>query len=331
MSGTIFSQMRRYVRDGALEQAAGQMGSLMKSVPDGLPLEVASEGRRLVGQSRVIAELPIANALEARDSFRKDLLSFLTRLEQAWGGLPLPAIAKPVGRPPPPDPQSPLIDRREAALADNPIRRLAWLEDGLAAARAVCRITVDAKKHGTGFLLRNGRLVTNNHVLESAADARSAVVLFNYQEDRRGVPLRHVEYKLNPDDFATSALLDCTIVGVVAPADELRELWGGLAIADSDPQDSASVSIIQHPEGGYKRVALVGSVVTGAASPPHVYYETSTMRGSSGAPVLDDDWRVVALHRAAGEWWEPRRRYVNNEGVLFSAIRADAELRAQLG
>jgi hypothetical protein len=36
------------------------------------------------------------------------------------------------------------------------------------------------------------------------------------------------------------------------------------------------------------------------------------------------------VHRAAGEWWEPRKRYVNNEGVRISAIAKEPTLARRL-
>jgi hypothetical protein len=54
------------------------------------------------------------------------------------------------------------------------------------------------------------------------------------------------------------------------------------------------------------------------------------MKGSSGAPIFNDDWKVVALHRAAGEWFELSKRYVNNEGIRTSAIMAEPALAMRL-
>ncbi len=49
------------------------------------------------------------------------------------------------------------------------------------------------------------------------------------------------------------------------------------------------------------------------------------MKGSSGSPVFNDDWEVVALHHAGGMLLEPetKRRYFRNEGILISAILDD--------
>jgi V8-like Glu-specific endopeptidase len=319
---TIFDIIRKYVVAGELEQAAAQMGSAIQGAGERLKASVRDDGLLLVKQAELVA------SSAARRDYRNRLLIYLPRLEQEWGDLPRPLVLPPAGQPPKPA-TSPTVDRREVALIENPIRRLAWLEQGLLAAQAVCKV-LGRRAVGTGFLLGNGRIVTNNHVLPTKAEAKEAYVLFNFQEDLRGLPMQHVAYQLQDDDFETSESLDCTIVGVAASCDELRR-WGAVDIETTrELSESASVSIIQHPEGNYKRIALTGSVLTSVDRPPYLYYETSTMKGSSGAPVFNDDWKVVALHRAAGEWFEPSKRYVNNEGVRISAIMAEPALAMRL-
>ncbi len=91
---------------------------------------------------------------------------------------------------------------------------------------------------------------------------------------------------------------------------------------------TSGISIIQHPDGGFKQVAIAGNVISGGDI-RSLYYVTSTMQGSSGAPVFDDDWRVVALHQGGGTWSVAQERFVNNKGIRFSAISADPLLAAE--
>jgi len=56
------------------------------------------------------------------------------------------------------------------------------------------------------------------------------------------------------------------------------------------------VNIIQHPEGGYKQIVLGNNRVLELVE--HFFlYEADTLPGSSGLPVFNRQWEIVALHR----------------------------------
>jgi len=59
-----------------------------------------------------------------------------------------------------------------------------------------------------------------------------------------------------------------------------------------------AVNIVQHPRGDPKRVAFRNNLVSGADA-TCIRYFTDTDAGSSGSPVCDDRWQVVAIHRGA--------------------------------
>jgi len=84
------------------------------------------------------------------------------------------------------------------------------------------------------------------------------------------------------------------------------------------------VNIIQHPAGRPKEISFQSNFVeyTGGNV---VQYVTSTLNGSSGSPVFNDGWEVVALHHAGGNIPEPttQKRYFRNEGILAEKILFD--------
>jgi V8-like Glu-specific endopeptidase len=220
--------------------------------------------------------------------------------------------------------------------AASTFRPVAFLERGTKAARSVCRVVLPLKPGedkpgtGSGFLIDGSILITNHHVLPDAATARAAHVEFNYQTDELGADLTPTAYDLDPDApdgfFATSPLDeqngdDWTAVKVKGdPATK----WGTLRIfklEDGTPKEKDEVIVIQHPGGGRKQIALSHNTVVDA-NDRRVQYLTDTAEGSSGSPVFDVKWRVVALHHA-GDWLtQPgiKKPVYSNQGIHINLI-----------
>jgi V8-like Glu-specific endopeptidase len=196
---------------------------------------------------------------------------------------------------------------------------ISFLEIGLERARAVARIVRQDGAMGTGFLADGNLLVTNHHVLAGEAEARDAKVQFNYQLSATGLALPATEYDLVPEvAFATSAADDWTVVQV---QDDPAAEWGSLRLRRADLQKGARVNIIQHPMGDHKQVALYHNIVLYVGH-NRLQYLTDTLPGSSGSPVFDSQWNVVALHHSGGYLREPgaKQVYYRNEGILINAV-----------
>lgn len=85
------------------------------------------------------------------------------------------------------------------------------------------------------------------------------------------------------------------------------------------------VNIIQHPGGGQKQLSFFANVVV-FAGPSRVQYLTDTLPGSSGSPVFDRAWDLVALHHSGG-WLvepggDPKQTFFRNEGIAMDALIA---------
>jgi hypothetical protein len=92
----------------------------------------------------------------------------------------------------------------------------------------------------------------------------------------------------------------------------------------------AWVNIIQHADGGPKSIALYHNVVA-YSDDNVVQYYTDTLPGSSGSPVFDSSWNLVAVHRAGGQLYEPGGNIwvYRNEGLnagLLAELLADVQL-----
>ncbi|MCC6413340.1 MAG: trypsin-like peptidase domain-containing protein [Saprospiraceae bacterium] len=207
--------------------------------------------------------------------------------------------------------------------------RINWLEKALKASKAVCRVVCADGNLGTGFLDSEGYLYTNNHVLSSSDVAAQARIEFNYEMDAGGNVKSRSSYALDATDFKTSLPneFDFARVRVIDnPADPIKQ-WGYVEIDPTAvPTFGEAVTIIQHPKGEDKQIALHANEVIGQLN-QHLFYTTDTQPGSSGSPVFNKDWKVVAIHHA-GKTDAEGGLVVNargdrkgaNRGILFGSI-----------
>ncbi|MCP3404453.1 serine protease [Bradyrhizobium sp. CCGB01] len=200
---------------------------------------------------------------------------------------------------------------------------IAFLDVGLRVSRAVGRVAT-ANGLGTGFLIENNLLMTNNHVVASRDSAASAFVEFNLQETATGLSERSERYSLDPSKgFATSPKRggdDWTLVRLKGDA---NSRWGAITLEPMLVQKGDYVNIIQHPLGGPKQIALYHNVVAYVDS-TRIQYLTDTMPGSSGSPVFDSEWRLVAMHHAGGWLAEPngpgKSVHFRNQGIAVAVL-----------
>jgi len=198
---------------------------------------------------------------------------------------------------------------------------ISFLETGLLRARAVVRVESPLGL-GTGFLVRKNLLITNNHVISDKEDARRSKIWFNYQKTAMGPDAETAEFGLDPDmAFATSPMDDGDDWTAVRVKGNPNARWGALNLADVTAKVKDFVNIIQHPGGMPKQIALYHNVVV-FADDSRVQYLTDTMLGSSGSPVFDSEWRVVALHHSGGWLPEPgtKKVFFRNEGIHIRAL-----------
>jgi len=197
---------------------------------------------------------------------------------------------------------------------------ISFLETGLEKACAVVKIVLP-NGSGSGFVTDGNLLITNHHVIDTIETARQARVLFNYQLTPEGRDADIDPYRLDPDavsGFATSVADDWTAVRF---AGDPAAKWGKLSLAHRDPKPNDYISIIQHPGGGPKQIAIYHNTIA-AVSQNRVQYLTDTLPGSSGSPAFDQNWEVVALHHSGGWLRDPgtKQTVYRNEGVHINAV-----------
>lgn len=184
--------------------------------------------------------------------------------------------------------------------SQNSTLKLNWLEKALHTSRAVCRVVCADGGMGTGFLTQGGYLFTCNHILPSPEAASGARVEFNYDLEADGSVKNRTTYLLDASDYLGSPLgnLDFVRVRVLDRPEAPLSQWGFLEFAaETVPIVGEALTLIQHPNGQDKQIALHDNQVVGQLR-QYLFYSADTEPGSSGAPVFNKDWKVAAIHHA---------------------------------
>ena len=192
---------------------------------------------------------------------------------------------------------------------------------------------------GTGWVFGQGGLVaTNAHVIRArlsktavvepawqARQTQAATVVFDFEQKKAPI-----EAKIERI-VAIDVNLDYAIVQLAAGSEDRRPLplQGrriDLSLGHGGPDNKSyqPVNIIQHPDGGLKQAAFRNNLVTRSEDEVLRYF-TDTEHGSSGAPVCNDDWEVVALHRSSAKLdkvsnFQGRDEASANVGTQMAAI-----------
>jgi hypothetical protein len=240
--------------------------------------------------------------------------------------------------------------------ADIPMLDVAAFRAGLFAMEGrVCRIEI-GENGGTGFLVGPDAVLTNHHVMADVIDGRQKAddvqFRFDFKRLSNGLESDGVLAKLAKDwlidkspptpgeeaqlpnasdptqdelDFALVRLdrkvgdeLPRTDDGSVDPNDRTPRGWVPVPTAAPLLTNNMPVLILQHPKGNPLTLAMDTQGVLGVRA-NRLRYATNTERGSSGSPVFDINWKLIALHHYGdpayghlGEW---------NQGIPIARIR----------
>lgn len=211
-----------------------------------------------------------------------------------------------------------------------------FFEQGLIAARSVGRIVIRHSEFGTGFLVGQNLLMTNHHVLRDPADARAGFFELDYESNHFGERKQSERFEFDPDGFfLTLPGLDMTLVALQEVSEDGRSLaefgFHALVVEEGKILKGKSVNIIQHPDGREKVVVVHESRFLdydeGGAADHLCWYSSDTERGSSGSPVFNNRWEVVALHHRAVPKMNARGDYLDAEGRIIPRRKVDADER----
>lgn len=228
----------------------------------------------------------------------------------------------------------------EKTFSDGAIQTITWWATVLQRCRNIARVNdVNDFTWGTGFLIkaknlgltkRDGYLlITNAHVLsDSAAD--SPAILWPTAQPK--LQFDQQQKNGNPSLFNASNLL-CT-----SPPEELDYAALELAAVPSDLDDMPvakfppvvdglnPVFVVGHPKGQPLSISTRNNVLLDVDD-RRLQYRAATEGGSSGSPVFNEAWAVVALHHAGlpnlNKLHPPPETYEANEGLWIQAVAAD--------
>lgn len=235
----------------------------------------------------------------------------------------------------------------ERIIEGNDLQDANFFIRGALAARAVLRVVLrdsgGVRGYGTGFLIGEGVLITNNHVLPNSDVAAAALAEAFYEHDAAGDEVTPWRFALDTSLFFTTPELDFSVVGVRSAdqsgAYKLAEL-GWLPLIGGTGKAAAGewLSAIQHPNGERKQICIRENQLL-KRDTDVLWYSTDTLAGSSGSPIFNSDWLVVALHHSGvpqtrdGKWqtvdgrdFDPSRdredsiKWIANEGIRVSRI-----------
>lgn len=239
----------------------------------------------------------------------------------------------------------------EAIIFESDFQPFQFLHQGQVVGESVVQLTVprqdyrgqdvvsngiEAKNFGTGWFIGKRHILTCHHViavrelgeaepthdiLESQAEAMTARLDYDgttlHGETITGFKLIHSNASL---DYAVLSAPN----GVERPALQLEP--ERLALP---PNRRMPVNIIQHPVGEPKQICTRNNLGHRLYDRTLSYF-TDTVGGSSGAPVCNDDWRVLALHRGTQNarqtlnYLGKKTAYINI-GVRIDKIREDLQ------
>jgi endonuclease G len=208
---------------------------------------------------------------------------------------------------------------------------ICFAEDARRAANAVARfVTPAGRGRGTCFLISPRLLLTAGHAVPSAEVAKTLLVEFNFEVDSNGESREVSQYRLAPERFFVTdpvLSLDYTVVALGEKVSGPEPDLTFCPISNRDDKHALGfcANVIQHPADLDKQLAVRENRLV-YRTDNLLTYMTETRGGSSGSPVFNDEWEVVAVHH-----WGGTTGFIKlpsgitlpdnvNEGVRASAI-----------
>jgi len=216
----------------------------------------------------------------------------------------------------------------ERIIKGNDLVPVNYLERGVSVSQAVCRIRLmntsqETVGFATGFMVGRGVLLTNQHVLPTAAHARFARAEFRFEHDPSGgdrVPVVF-DFDLRTRPIIRADLDFCLVAVQPQSVDgqAFRDDFGWLMLDSTVGKTFPNeyLTIIQHPAGERKQVCVRENRLL-EYQDHTLWYQTDTVAGSSGSPVFNNSWQVVALHHSGVPDTNRKHQILTTDGRVYN-------------
>jgi hypothetical protein len=160
---------------------------------------------------------------------------------------------------------------------------------------------------GTGVLVAQNLLLTCHHIFTKTR-VEKAWVRFGYKSGSYGM---EDIFELDLNFIANDNQLDCALIRL-QPNPSLKPIRPVNVGLDSGQK----IRLIHHPMGQPVVISGLGQIVQ--VGPGYIDHNLNTDKGSSGAPIFNDAWELVAIHRGNPGVGRPTKDTM--EGKPISAI-----------
>lgn len=181
--------------------------------------------------------------------------------------------------------------------------------------------------YATGFMVAENLMLTNWHVFKTIEDIADSEIQFFYEYDMFGNEGTPLSFKLQSNIFYHSNKeLDYCFVGVNSTDISGSKKINDIGYIFLDPslgklgnEDEEALNIIHHPDGDFKQLSIRENLFK-KITPTSIWYETDTAPGSSGSPVFNDQWQVVALHHMGVGRKNQAGDYIDKDGKVIPKV-----------
>lgn len=187
---------------------------------------------------------------------------------------------------------------------------VSFLDLGVIKSKAVAKIEIETSTNkynvGTGFICKfegfdDIFFITNYHVINDKKWIKKTRIIFNYELDINGDSKKSNSFTIDENGpwYASPVAENDVCIFKLNASEEDLKYYQYLLLKKTEVYKNDFVNIIQHPGGDMKQISIYHNIVTDT-NENRVQYLTDTLKGSSGSPVFNSKWDVVAIHHSGG-------------------------------